>query len=398
MKTLKKTTYILLGILLASFISLLITQSTIIKIIWYQKPDIQTYKIFPQNTIEPSDAPFHFIRSIAQRNDLDTLQVYDSKHQLVSLSSYLKTVKAKVFMVIRNDTILYEKYTDGYTKKTLMPTFSISKSLMSLMIGIALNDGAIKSLNDNITQYIPELKNNKAFENITIENVLNMQSGLSYKELGNGFLSALFSDEGKYYYTHDVKKELRQLTKDTLPGTQWKYKSIDPLLLAWVLEEATGKKIAHYFEQKVWKNIGTEHQASWGLDHANGLANTASKFQTTAIDLAKIGRLYLKKGVYNNNLILPEDWITRSTSIGDSKPLTSKYWQKSTYHYLWWLPQQGDKGDYAAQGMGGQILYIDPKTNTIIVQLADGGKPDYPYRKISRYLSNMPFQYPPRKE
>ncbi|WP_306349636.1 serine hydrolase domain-containing protein [Flavobacterium sp. '19STA2R22 D10 B1'] len=394
MKTFKRIFLITLTIGLVGLAFLFIKNPYLIKVLRYQSPGIETYKIFPQEMVQPSTTPFHFIKPLVQRNDLDTVLVYNSKHVLVPFSDYLKGNNTKVFMVIRNDTVLYEKYADGFTEKTLAPTFSISKSMLSVMVGIALKDGNIKSLEDKITQYIPELKQNKAFNDITISNLLMMQSGLAYKEIQKSFISDVFSDEGKYYYTDDVKKELLQLQKDTVSGTKWKYKSVDPLLLGWVLEEATGKKIPAYFEEKVWKSIGAEQQASWGMDHENGLTNTASKFQSSAIDLAKIGRLYLNKGNYDSIQILPEDWISKSISIGNAKPLTSKYWQESTQNYLWWIPQQGEKGDYAAEGMGGQILYIDPKTNTIIVQFADRGKPDYPYRKISRYLSQIPFQYP----
>lgn len=364
------------------------------KVLYYQSPGIETYKIFPQDKVQPSNKPFYFIRATVQRNDLDTLEVYNSKHELVPFLSYLKGVHAKVFMVIRNDTIIYEKYAEGYADSTLMPTLSISKSMLSVMTGIALEDKSIKSINDKITQYIPELKDNPVFKDITIKNLLMMQSGIKYKEMGKGFISNLLSDEGKYYYGNDVKKELRQLIKDTISGTKWQYKSVDPLLLGWVLEEATGKKIANYFEQKVWQPIGAEYAASWALDKENGLANTASKFQTTAIDLAKVGRLYLNKGKYNTMQILPEEWIVQSITIGHQKPLSSKYWQESAHNYYWWIPQQGQKGDYSAEGMGGQILYVNPKNNTIIIQFCDKGKPDYPYRKISNYLSGMPFQYP----
>lgn len=361
---------------------------------YYQVPGIETYKTFPQNNVQPSAIPFYFIRPAIQRNDLDTVHFYNAAHQLVPLTTYLKDVNAKIFMVIRNDTILYERYADNYTDITLVPTFSISKSLLSLMTGVALASGSIKSIEDPITRYLTELRENSAFDGVTIKHLLNMQSGLGYKEVTKNSISDIFSDEGKYYYTNDIKKELRQLKRDTIPGTKWKYKSIDPLLLGWVLEQATDQSITSYFEQKIWKPIGSEYPATWGLDHENGLANTASKFQTTAIDLAKIGRLYLKKGNYNGLQIVPEKWVITSTSIGTTKPLSSKYWQQSAHHYLWWIPQQGNKGDYSAEGMGGQILYIDPQTNTIIVQFAAKGKPDYPYRKISRYLSKISFEYP----
>jgi CubicO group peptidase (beta-lactamase class C family) len=266
--------------------------------------------------------------------------------------------------------------------------------MISIMIGQALNDHSIKSLNDKVTEYIPELKSNPAFEQITLKNLLDMKSGLEFQDAVGGIVKAFFSDEAKYYYTDDMDAQLMKVKLVNKPGTVWKYKSIDPIVLGWVLQKATGKSVAQYFEANVWKQIGTQYNATWGLDQVNGLTNTASRFQVTAIDFAKIGRLYLNKGKYNGKQVVPEHWVDQSINIGSEKPASAKGWQKSAHHYLWWIPQEGDNGDYAAEGMLGQRLYIDLKTNTIIVQFADHGAGNYPYRKISRYLSGLPFSYP----
>jgi len=318
----------------------------------------------------------------------------DGNNQFIPFSEYFKNGELNAFVVIRNDSILYEKYKQGYSDSTLTSIFSGAKSMVSIMVGQALANGNIKSLSDKVTAYIPELKSNPSFENIRLKNLLDMKSGLEFQDALGGIVQAFFSDEAKYYYTHDMKAELTKVKLENKPGTVWKYKSIDPILLAWVLEKATGKSVAQFFEENIWRKIGAENNASFGLDHPNGLANTASRFQVTAIDLAKIGRLNLHYGKYNNNQIVPEDWVKQSISIGNEKPASAKGWQKSAHHYLWWIPQTGDNGDYAAEGMLGQRLYVDPKTNTIIVQFADRGAGDYPYRKISRYLAGLPFNYP----
>lgn len=266
--------------------------------------------------------------------------------------------------------------------------------MVSIMVGQALFTGCFKSLDDKVTAYIPELKNNRAFESITLRHLLEMKSGLEFKDALGGIVKAFFSDEAKYYYTHDMKAELLKVKLVNKPGTVWKYKSIDPILLGWALEKASGKTVAQFFEENVWREIGSEYNASFGLDHQSGLTNTASRFQVTAIDLAKIGRLYLNNGKYNNKEVVPAEWVIQSVAIGNEKPASAKGWQKSAHHFLWWIPQTGEKGDYAAEGMLGQRLYVDPVTNTIIVQFANRGAGDYPYRKISRYLAGLPFKYP----
>ncbi|MCZ4242968.1 serine hydrolase domain-containing protein [Pedobacter punctiformis] len=394
MKTFKKILLTVFLLILLFAVILFIWHPYLIRVLKYRTPDAETYKIFPQATVHKSDAAFHFIRTGKPRNDLDTLHVLDGTNQAITLKDYIKTGKINVFLVIRNDSILYERYAGGYTDSTLTTIFSGAKSMISIMIGQALAAGKIRSLNDKVTDYIPELKSNPAFNEIILKNLVDMKSGLDFQDALGGIIKAFLSDEAKYYYTHDMKAELMKVKLVNKPGTVWKYKSIDPILLGWVLEKATGKSVTQYFEENTWRKIGTEYNATWGLDHKNGLANTASRFQVTAIDFAKIGRLYLNKGKYNQTQVVPEPWVNESGSIGTEKPASAKGWQKSAHHYLWWIPQTGDNGDYAAEGMLGQRLYIDPKTNTIIVQFADHGAGNYPYRKISRYLAGLPFSYP----
>lgn len=394
MKTFKKILLFLIYAFFLSLFALFLWKPYLLNVLKYRTPGAETYKIFPQEISHKSDSAFHFIRSARQRNDLDTLRVQDGNNQSIPLKEYLKNGQINVFIVIRNDSILYEKYDKGYRDSTLTTIFSGAKSMISIMIGQALNDHSIKSLNDKVTQYIPELKSNSAFEEITLKNLLDMKSGLEFQDAVGGIVKAFFSDEAKYYYTDDMKAQLMKVKLVNKPGTVWKYKSIDPIVLGWVLKKATGKSVAQYFEANIWKQIGTQYNATWGLDQVNGLTNTASRFQVTAIDFAKIGRLYLNKGKYNGKQIVPESWVNQSINIGTEKPASAKGWQKSAHHYLWWIPQEGDNGDYAAEGMLGQRLYIDPKTNTIIVQFADHGAGNYPYRKISRYLSGLPFSYP----
>ncbi|WP_231458787.1 MULTISPECIES: serine hydrolase [unclassified Pedobacter] len=396
MKVFKRILTSIFALFIIAIITLFIWKPYLVRVLQYRTPDANTYKIFPQAIVHKSDSPFHFIRTEKSRTDLDTLHVFDAKNQYISFNDYFKNGAINAFLVIRNDTVIYERYQNGYSDSTLTTIFSGAKSIISIIIGKALENGDIKSIDDKVTNYIPELKANSAYQQITIKNLLDMKSGLAFQDALGGITKAFFSDEAKYFYTHDMKAELMNVKLLNKPGTFWQYKSIDPILLAWVLERATGKSTATFFEENIWKNLGTEYNASFGLDRKNGLANTASRFQVAAIDFAKIGRLFLNKGKFNGKQILSEHWINQSTNIGSEKPASAKGWQKSAHHFLWWIPQEGNNGDYAAEGMLGQRLYIDPKTNTIIVQFANRGSGDYPYRKISRYLAGLPFAYPKR--
>jgi CubicO group peptidase (beta-lactamase class C family) len=382
-------------VVLLLFSALFAWRPELIRVVAYQIPDAETYKAYPQTVVAPADTAFNFYRAATKRNDLDTLQVYNGQHQLVSFKTYMEEARTKLFMVIRNDTVIYQQFKPGYSDTTLTTLFSVAKTMVSITLGKALEDGKIQSLDEPLLKYVPELKGNPAYHSITLRHLLTMKSGLEFADAtSGGFIAAFLSDEALYYYTDDIKKFLRAEKLVNQPGTVWKYKSIDVFLLAWALENATGQKFAAYFQDNIWKEIGTAYPASWGLDHPNGLANTASRFQSTAIDLAKIGRLYLNKGKYNGKQVIPLSWVNESLDLHGERPSTSKGWQHTTQHNLWWIPQQGEKGDFAAEGMRGQRLYMDTLTHTIIVHFADKGAGDYPYRKISRYLSGLPFTYP----
>ena len=396
--SLKKAFYIfllLVSLVLLVFCVLFTWRPYLIRVVRYQVPDANTYKAYPQVVVQPSDSVFHFAKAPVMRNDLDTLSVLDGADTLVSFKDYMRNGKISVFMVIRNDTVIYERFAPGYSDSSLTTLFSVGKTMVSLMMGKALEEHKIKSLDDHLLQYVPELNANPAFKDITLRNLMTMQSGLEFIDTNGGYIQAFLSDEGKYYYTEDIKKELLKVKLVNKPGTVWKYKSIDAFLLTWALENATGQKAAAYLQDKVWTKIGSAYPATLGLDHQDGLANMASRFQSTAIDLAKIGRLYLHQGIYNGHQVVPKEWVKLSLNTAGEKPVTSKGWQRTTQHYLWWIPQQGLNGDFAAEGMRGQRLYVDPLTHTIIVQFAFRGAGDYPYRKISRYLSGLPFKYPP---
>lgn len=383
-----------IGLLIVMLFAQSCSMPVLLKILWYRQPNPQTFRHFPQASVESSTRPFHFLQARQPRQDLDTLSVYDGHHQRLTLANYLKEGKTNAFIVIRNDSIVYQYYAPGYSDTTTASVFSIAKSVLAILVGSALEGGAIHSLDDSITTYLPELRGNPAFGSVTVRHLLTMNSGLAFKRKGGGPLSDLFSDEAVYFYTSDIKKRLVKSSSATLPGTHWQYKNVDPLLLGWLLESATGKQLAQYTHAKLWQPIGASYPASWSLDHPGGLANTASSFQCTPLDLAKIGRLFLAIGQTSQSSVASSAWLAELTHVESTNNSIPKGWQQSRHHYYWWIPQREPVGDFAAEGLQGQRLYVDPATRTIIVHLAGGGAGDYPYRKVVAYLSNQHFVYP----
>ena len=221
----------------------------------------------------------------------------------------------QAFIVIQDDTILYERYVGAFWRDSVATSFSVAKSYLSALVGIAFEDGAIRSVDDPITRYLPELVERDArFGSITIRHLLDMTSGIHYEETGlpNG-------DDALTYYFDDLRAlALERTTIDEPPGQRWHYTNYNPLLLGLILERTTGVRVADYLADRLWTRIGSEFEASWSLDHENGLEKLESGLNARPIDFAKFGRLYLNGGVWAGEQVVPSAWVEASIqTVGD---------------------------------------------------------------------------------
>ena len=367
---------------------------TTYRIVRYRQPDARNQAMFPTRLVRKADAPFEFAIS-PRRSDLDSVTVRAPDNRRVPFQQYMSGYSVLAFVVIRNDTILYERYRDGMTPQSIHSSFSMAKSVLSALVGIALGEGAIKSLDQPITDYLSYLRGKPAYEGVTIRNLLEMKSGLRYTKTGNGWWSDFRSDEAHIYYAANLENAIAGAKRELPPGTRWVYKDTDANLLGLVLAAATGKSVAAYTEEKLWRRIGTEHDATWTLDHQGGSENVASGFNATARDYARFGRLYLNGGHWNGVQVVPASWVAASTAVDTSRrePEVSTWWQMQHTLY-WWHPLQSPTGEFYADGSRGQRIYVDPKTRTIIVQLANDSNQDFPFRKIVAYLNGASWEYP----
>jgi len=362
----------------------------VFKIAWYQRPHVDTYKSFPTRAIKPSPTPLSFPVALVDQKKINEFKVRNWQGDLIPFSNYFEKGGLLAFLIIRNDTLIYEKYASDFSRESVSNTFSIGKTMVSLMIGKAIDLGYIKSTDQRIIEFLPAFNQIPNFNTLTIEDLLNMKSGLEFNRAGDGILNDLFSHEARFYYTDNLKRDLLKSSFDTIPAVRWKYSNLDPLILTWLIEAATGMYAADFFEKEVWQPIGAEFPASFGLDRLKGLENSPSSFQCTALDLAKVGRLFLKNGQLDSTEVLSTNWINKSLSISPSnRKNTSKGRYERTHQYYWWLPTEEFEGDYSAEGMRGQRLYVNPQDKIIIVQLAKNGYGGYPYRNISKYASSL---------
>lgn len=319
----------------------------------YNVADIKDHKIFANRSIKTSDSTFYFAEGPEKKPD--SIFFKEEKHDF---EKFLKKQKTVAFLIIKNDSIQYENYFRTYNEESVVPSFSMAKSVTSILVGIAIDEGYIQSVDEAVTNYIPELTKN-GFDKVTIKHLIQMTSGLDYDE---GYFNP-FGDVATFYYGTKLRQEIPKMELKYEPGTKFEYLSGNTQILGLVLERALkNKTISEYLEEKIWKPLAMEYDASWSIDNKeNGIEKTFCCLNARARDFAKIGRLYLNKGNWNGKQIVSQEWVKESTKVDRSEG-SPRY-----YQYQWWLPSE--KGDFMAQGILGQYIYVYPEKDLIIVRL-----------------------------
>ena len=332
---------------------------------------VTDHAFFPARAIAKSSNPYIYAYAIDQ--SLDSLDIrYESGGTNITapLLSIVQDNATTSLVVIHKDAVKYEKYANGYTEDTINTSFSSVKSLDSLLIGMAIEDGYIRSETQCISDFITEFRGT-AFGRITIKNLLMMRSNIHYKE---GL--AWFGDDAKTYYSPDLRAlALEDMKIDPNYTGRFHYNNYHPLLLGIILERSTGQAVADYFQKKLWDKIGAEYDASWSIDsQKNQFEKMESGLNFLAIDFAKIGSMLLHKGTWNGQGILNEGWISVSTvppgpltkSDTDNVFLIDK---EVGYQYMWYSIDNDMGGhDFFAAGKYGQYLYISPEYDVVIVR------------------------------
>ncbi len=330
------------------------------RFVYYNYANITDHKIFPNRTIEKPAQAFTFQNTTKPLIQDSISFTVNGVKERITFEEYLISNKTVAFMVIQNDTIKYENYFNEYEEGSIVNSFSMAKSILSMLVGIAIDEGKIKSIKEPITNYLPELKDEN-LKNVTIEHLLNMTSGIAFNES----YTNPFGDAATFYYGTNLTKAVHSMTLEATPGTRFKYSSGDSQVLGMVLAAALKDvKISEYLETKIWKPLGMEYDASWSLDRKkNGVEKTFCCVHARGRDFAKLGRLYLNKGNWNGSQIVSKEWVENSTKV-DSTAGNVAY-----YQYQWWIHQKDNS--YEAEGILGQHIYVNPNKNVIIVRLGE---------------------------
>lgn len=265
------------------------------------------------------------------------------------------------YLVIHKDSIVHEDYYEHYSKNTLSNSFSMAKTILSIITGAAVREGKV-DINASVHSYIPEFITLKDSA-LKVKHLLTMTSGMNFREsYGNpfGFMA-------KAYYGTNLRELTSGYKLEKTPGTEYSYLGGNNLLLSFLLEKVTGQKVSDYGSDKIWSKLGMENDGKWILDHEDGDEKTFSGVYATARDYAKLGELYINKGNAYGEQLVDSDYVARSISpinVKDSREMNTDY-----YGYSWWLTKYEGYDVFYLRGILGQYVFCVPDKDLIIVRL-----------------------------
>ncbi len=340
--------------------------------------DVYDYQKYENRVIEGSKDTFQFAKKLDE-DYVESLFLDRVEHSgFKTFDEWAEKSQTTALIFIRKDTILYEKYFNGFSRDSYFHSQSMAKSFISFLIGAAIDDGLISGVDDPMTKYIPELKErNPDFEKITIKNLLEMRSGLKYFEgyFPGTHIHLPWHDEVVGYYHPNVRKLLlNKVGIASEPGKSFQYCNYNTSYLGLIIERATHKTVSIYLQEKLWSLI-MEYDALFSIDSKkHGFEYMPSRLIARAIDYARFGRLFLYGGNWNGKQIISQDWALASTREDKSIPRSvypdwlGKGCKHTYYSYQWWGNTNCDSTfQFAANGNLGQNIYVIPDKEIIIV-------------------------------
>ena len=359
MKTEKK---ILIAIPVAIIIAYLCLPFYAKKALIHWFPTIDDLGIFEHATVHAPDSCWEWTVS----------DKYNSFRLSKEDSAYIDDMKTASFLIIRNDSILYETYRGGWNDTLTSNLFSATKSIVGLLVGIAIDEGKIGSVDDKVVKYIPEYNSGRQ-KDITIRNLLTMSAGMDWDEA----YASLFSVTTHGYYGNDLYNLIISLDIIDTPGVQYSYRSGETQLLSFVVEAATGETISRYAEKRLWQPMMAGQDAFWLLDKKDGDEKSFCCFHTTARDAARFGRLMLNKGNWNGRQLVSKEYIEEAMTPAS---YLKDQWGKDPLSYYgfqtWIMDYKGEKCPYF-RGMLGQYIIAIPSKNAIVVRLGHKRSKEY---------------------
>lgn len=319
------------------------------------RPDLKDHKWLHAHEVDAPETPFLFAQA-APNNLGNQIGINDWSPAVVpiwrTLNQLVKAHPNQALVIVRNDTVLYEHYAGGKAHE-LHPSYSVTKSFTSALVGFAVQDGLIQSVEDLVGQYLPALSNDPRYQRVKIKHLLNHTSGIEHPLTVDGLL----------YYGKNLKRANKYIRFKTEPGTRQAYMNMNVWILGQLLEKVTDAPLDRYLEAKLWIPLGMESPARWTADK-NEHIKPYCCLQATARDYAKFGRLYLNRGAWQGKQLLNKEWVDWSLSRDTTEGGTFGY------HNCWYLGYEPNN-DFMAIGLYKQHIYVNKNKNIIIVSLND---------------------------
>ncbi len=289
---------------------------------------------------------------------------YAFKGQQYTPEQFLDRTYTNALLVMKDGRIVSEIYRNNTNQQTRFMAWSVTKSITAILIGCAVQEGRIKSLDDRITTYLPELKGG-GYDGVTVRQILQMRSGVDYEErydFANPGVAARNHEQALVGNVVRFADAARTIKRQHKPGEVWAYKTLDTAVLGWLLERVSGgSTVAAYAAQRLWEPLGAERDGFFIMDGQPGVGRefNGAGFNATARDFARIGQMMLQDGQANGHQIVSPEWVREATkATGGPGP---------GYGYQWWIPN-----DHAFQALGlqGQYIFVDRATRTVVVKLS----------------------------
>ncbi|MCX6294925.1 MAG: serine hydrolase, partial [Bacteroidetes bacterium] len=315
-------------------------------------PSLDEYKIFSNREVATGTylAWHHSTQYNTKKIPADALRESDS-------------MQSVAFLIVKNDSLIHEQYWDGFGEDSYSNSFSMAKTFISILIGIAIDEGKIKSVDQPVSDFLPEFKDGENSK-LTIKHLLTMSSGINFDE---DYVNP-FAYPAAAYYGSDLKKLTAKYSVTEEPGKVLKYLSGNSVILGFIIEKVTGKTISEYASEKLWKPLGAKNKAFWSLDHESGTEKAYCCFNSNAPDFARFGQLFLDSGKFNGTQIVSTNFVLNSVKAADI--LETDGSKNNKYGYAWWLiPDYKGHNIYYARGILGQYIVCIPDEKMVVVRL-----------------------------
>ncbi|MBT4705857.1 MAG: serine hydrolase [Flavobacteriales bacterium] len=312
-------------------------------------PEIQDSHITPvAEIVADNSQPWKFVsEGYSLTNEEED---YHAEYQSVS------------FIVAHKESIVYQRYWQEFTENDVSNSFSMSKSIVSMLIGIALKRGEIESLDTPLYYYLPQYETELGKE-VTLEHLMTMSSGFNFDE---DYLNP-FAFPARAYYGDNLEKLMEAYEPSTESGKVFRYQGGSSQLLAMVLGAATRTSISNYAYKHLWNPIGAERAAFWALDQGDGMEKASCCFYSTARDFTRLGQLYLNQGNWDGQQIVDSSFVSNSIRAADL--VTEDGDKNKTYGYQWWVGEHRGLNFFYMRGIKGQYVLVVPEKELVITRL-----------------------------